>query len=210
MACRILLADDHTLFRQGVRALLEREGLSVVAEASDGSEAVRLARDLRPDAAVLDVSMPVRNGIEAARELRTLRPPVPALLLTVHFETPYVAEAFRAGAAGYVLKTQASSDLAQAIRAVVRGERYVSPGVSDAVVDAIRDGAAAARPVLTGRERQLLQLVAEGRSTRAIAALLGVSPKTAESHRARVMKKLGIHETAGLVRYAVREGLVEP
>ena len=205
---RILLADDHALFRQGVRALLQLDGYDVVGEAGDGTELVRLARDLKPDVAVVDVSMPLLNGVDAARELRSAAPETKTLLLTMHAEHRIVLRALEAGAKGYVLKTQPAVDLEQAIDAVARGESYLSPAVSGAVVDAALGKTGDTPDPLTPRERQVLQHIAEGRTTRSMAGLLGVSIKTAETHRTRLMRKLDIHETAGLVRYAIRNGLV--
>jgi DNA-binding NarL/FixJ family response regulator len=207
---RILLADDHTLVRQGLRALLEREGLEVVAEAGDGQAAVRVARERCPDVAVLDFSMPLLNGRDAAREILRACPRTRAILLTMHSEDQYVLDALQAGVKGYVLKAQASEDLVRAIHEVQRGMMYLSPGVSQAVVDASLNKAELPRDPLTSREREVLQLVAEGKSTKEIAKLLAISFKTAESHRTRIMKKTDIHETAGLVRYAVRRGLIQP
>ena len=195
------------MFREGVRALLEREGVDVAGEAADGREAVRLARELNPDVAVLDLSMPVMNGIDAARELATAAPKVRTVMLTMFGEDAYVLDALRAGARGYVLKAQAAPDLYNALAHVMRGAVYLSPGISQVVVNALVKPNAAADP-LTGRERQVLQLVAEGHTARQIASMLGLSVKTAESHRNRIMHKLAIHTTAGLVRYAVRCGLV--
>ena len=209
MGCRVLLADDHTLFRQGIRALLVRDGFDVVGEAGDGTELLRLARELKPDIALVDLAMPLLNGIEAARELRAVSPETRTVLLTVHAERVCVLQALEAGVKGYVLKTQAADELVQAIQTVARGESYLSPGVSGAVVEAALGKRDDALDPLTARERQVLQLVAEGKTTRAMAELLGVSTKTAESHRTRLMKKLGIHETAGLVRYAIRNGIVD-
>jgi DNA-binding NarL/FixJ family response regulator len=206
--CRVALADDHTLVRQAVRGLLERAGLEVVAEAADGAELVRLARETKPDVVVMDVSMPLLNGVDAARELKTASPDTRTVLVTVHAENACVLSALQAGVKGYVLKTQAADDLVQAIATVARGESYLSPGVSGAVVEAALGKRAVPDDPLTARERQVLQLVAEGKTTRAMAEVLGVSVKTAESHRTRLMKKLDIHETAGLVRYAIRKGLV--
>ena len=214
MAChlppRILLADDHVIVRQGFRALLEREGIDVVAEAADGHEAVRLAGDLRPDVAVLDFAMPLLNGLDAAREIRTRSPGTRMILLTVHTEDHYVLEALHPGVHGYVVKTQAAADLVQAIHEVCRNALYLSPTISRAVVEAYFAKASPPGDVLSSRERQVLQLVAEGKTTKEIAVVLGVSIKTADSHRARIMRKLDIHDTAGLVRFAIRRGLIHP
>jgi len=208
MPLRVLLADDHVIVRQGVRALLEREGLEIVAEAPDAHEAVRLAVQLHPDVAVLDFAMPLLNGLDAAKEIRRASPRTRSLLLTVHTEDHYVLEALQAGVHGYVVKTQAAADLVQAIREIGGNAMYLSPTISRAVVDAYFDRAAAPRDVLSARERQVLQLVAEGKTTKEVAAMLGVSTKTADSHRARIMRKLDIHDTAGLVRFAIRRGLI--
>lgn len=210
MPLRVLLADDHLIVRQGLKALLQREGLEVVGEASDGHEAVRLAGDLHPEVAVLDLSMPLLNGIDAARQILQTSPRMKTILLTVHTEDQYVLEALRAGISGYVLKTQAALDLVQAIQDVSRGATYLSPGVSRAVVQAYLATADLLPDPLTPREREVLQLIAEGKTTKETAQLLGVSVKTAESHRTRIMEKLDIHETAGLVRYAIRRGLIQP
>jgi two-component system response regulator NreC len=209
MPTRILLADDHQIVRQGLRALLENEGFAVMAEASDGHEAVRLAQTLKPDVSVLDVTMPQLNGLDAARAILRASPTTKTVLLTMHTEDRYVSEALKAGVRGYVLKSQASADLVQAIREVARGMTYLSPGVSRAVVDAYLAKTDLPPDPLTLRERQVLQLVAEGKTTKEVAAMLGVSVKTAESHRTRIMAKLNIHETAGLVRYAIRNGLIQ-
>lgn len=209
MATRVLLADNHVLVRQGLRALLEQHGLEISGEASDGQEALKLAAAEPPDIALLDVSMPLLNGLDAAREMRRASPMVKVILLTRHDEDPYVTEALRAGVRGYVLKSQGAPDLLQAIDLVSRGGVYLSPGISRAVVDAYRNQVELAADPLTPRERQVLQLVGEGKSTKDVARLLDISVKTAESHRARLMRKLGIHETASLVRYAIRQGLVE-
>ena len=210
MPVRIALADDHLLVRQALKALLEREAFEVVAEASDGREAVRLVEKLHPEIAVLDISMPLLNGLEAAREIRKASERTRTILLTRHDEDQYVTEALRAGVRGYVLKSQAATDLVAAIRQVSGGGTYLSPGISRAVVDAYLAKSELPADPLTSRERQVLQLVSEGKSSKEIAALLGISPKTAESHRTRLMRKLDIHETASLVRYAIRRGLVQP
>jgi two-component system response regulator NreC len=210
MPVRVLLADDHALLRQGLKALLEREGLQVAGEASNGEELVRLAPQVRADVAILDIGMPVLNGLDAARELQKVSPATKIVVLTRHEEDQYVIEALRAGVKGYVLKSQAATELVQAIHQVCRGRIYLSPGVTHAVVEAYLSGAELASDSLTARERQVLQLVSEGKSTKEIANILGISVKTAESHRGRLMRKLDIHETANLVRYAIRRGLVQP
>jgi DNA-binding NarL/FixJ family response regulator len=205
-----LLADDHVLVRQGLRSLLDREKIQVIAEASDGQEVIRLAEAHHPDVAVLDISMPILNGIDAARELARSCPKTKVILLTQHEEEQYLHEALESGVRGYVLKSQVVNDLVQAIRQVSRGGFYLSPGVSQAVVEAYRSRSERPSDPLSIRERQVLQLIAEGKSTKDVASLLGISVKTAESHRSRLMKKLDIHETASLVRYAVRRGLIQP
>lgn len=210
MPIRIVLADDHVLVRQGLRSLLEREKFQVVAEASDGQEAVRLTETYHPDIAVIDISMPILNGIDAVRELGRSCPKTKTILLTQHEEDQYIREALGVGVKGYVLKNQVASDLVHAIQQVSRGQFYLSPGVSRAVVEAYRTKADSPADPLTARERRVLQLIAEGKSTKDAASLLGISVKTAESHRMRLMQKLDIHETASLVRYAVRRGLVQP
>jgi len=210
MPTRILLADDHLIVRQALKALLEGLGFSVVGEAGDGAEAVRVARERCPDVAVLDLTMPIRNGLDAAREILQACPRVKAILLTVHTEDHYVLDALRAGIKGYVVKTQAAADLARAINEVGKGMVYLSPGISQTVVQAYLTKSDVPPDPLTPREREVLQLVAEGKTTKEVAKLLGISVKTAESHRTRIMEKLEIHETASLVRYAVRRGLIQP
>jgi len=206
----VLLADDHLIVRQGLRALLEGEGFEVMAEVGDGQEAAKVARQRCPDVAVLDYAMPALNGLDAAREILRACPRAKAILLTMHTDDRYVLEALRAGIKGYVVKTQAAADLVRAIQEVRRGMMYLSPGISQAVVEAYLAKSDVPPDPLTAREREVLQLVAEGKSTKEIARLLGISFKTAESHRTRIMKKTNIHETAGLVRYAVRRGLIQP
>jgi DNA-binding NarL/FixJ family response regulator len=209
MSFRIVLADDHHIVRQGLKVLLEKEGLKVVAEAENGRDAVQLAQQHKPDVAVLDLMMPLLNGLEAGREILQNRYATAAILLTMHTEEHQIAMALRAGIRGYLLKTQAAEDLVQAIREVVRGEIYLSPGVSRIVVDGYLSGDRPAGDPLAPRERQVLQLVAEGKTSKEIAVLLGLTVKTAESYRARVMEKLDVHETAGLVRYAIRHGIID-
>jgi two-component system response regulator NreC len=210
MPTRVLLADDHALIRQGIRALLEKQGFQVVCEASDGQETLRSAEKMQPDVAIVDIGMPVLNGVDAARELKKSSPKTKVILLTQHDEDQYVTESLRAGVRGYVLKSQAADDLVHAIQEVCRGSVYLSPNISRAVVDAYLSKTYVVSDPLSGRERQVLQLVGEGKSTKDIAVHLGISVKTAESHRARLMKKLDIHETASLVRYAIRRGLIQP
>jgi DNA-binding NarL/FixJ family response regulator len=208
---RVLLADDHAIVREGLRAILSREpDLQVVAEAGDGREALRLAQETRPDVVALDLSMPLLNGLEAARQMTAWERGPRTILLTMHAEEHYVLEALRAGVRGYVLKRQAAADLVRAIREVAGGAMYLSPAVSTIVADAIRSPAPAPEEMLTPREREVLQLVAEGKTTKEIATILGVSVKTADAHRTRLMQKLDLHDVAGLTRYAIRQGLTEP
>jgi two-component system, NarL family, response regulator NreC len=208
MPVRLILADDHVLVRQGLKSLLESEGFVVAAEAADGREAVRLVRSENPDVAVLDISMPHFNGLSAALELGHTAPRVRVVVLTQHDEQQYVSEALRCGVRGYVLKNQAARDLVHAIRSVCRGEVYLSPGVAGAIAEAYAAPKPDAAP-LSVRERQVLQLIAEGDSTKKIAARLGISAKTVESHRTKLMQKLAIHDTASLVRYAIRHGITQ-
>jgi DNA-binding NarL/FixJ family response regulator len=209
MPTRVILADDHVLVRQGLKSLLEREGIQVLGEASDGQEAINLAAKHTPDVAILDIGMPILNGLDAAREVRKASPKTKSILLTRHDEDQYVTEALRAGVKGYVLKHQVAHDLVHAIHQVCRGGVYLSPSISRAVADAYLSKTEASPDPLSARERQVIQLIVEGKSTREIAMLLGICVKTAESHRARLMHKLDIHETASLVRYAIRRGLAE-
>ncbi len=210
MSLRIVLADDHLVLRQGLRALLAPHGVQVVGEAADGRVAVELVRELRPDAAVLDIMMPLMNGIDAAHEIADACPETQVILLTALEDERYVMQGLREGVRGFVLKTQAAEDLVRAIQEVARGGIYVSAGVSQVLVDACKAAAAEADHRLTSRERQVVQLVAEGKPTKQIAATLQIALKTVEFHRMRVMKKLDIHDVAGLVRYAIREGLITP
>jgi two-component system response regulator NreC len=206
---RVLLADDHQIVRQGLRGLLEKAGHAVVGEASDGYEALKLARTLNPDIVVLDLSMPLLNGLDTAREIRRLSTEIKTILLTMHTDKGYVLQALKAGAKGYVLKTQAAEDLIRAIREISRGEVHLSPGIAASVVDAYLDKTDTAADPLTPRERQILQLIAEGNTTKEVARLLSISFKTAESHRNHIMQKLDIHDVAGLVRYAIHHGLLQ-
>jgi DNA-binding NarL/FixJ family response regulator len=209
MTLKVLLADDHQILRHALRALLEREGYQVVAEAEDGQQAIEAVERFAPDVAVLDLSMPVINGIEATRAIVTRGVPTKVVLLTVHREEHYVLAALKAGVMGYVLKTQASADLLHAMREVAGNAVYLSPGVSRTVVDAYLSKRDLPRATLSPREREVLRLIAEGKTTKEIASLLGLSVKTADSHRTRLMEKLDIHDVAGLTRYAIRTGFIE-
>jgi DNA-binding NarL/FixJ family response regulator len=205
---RILLADDHAVVREGLRGLLERNGHRVVAEAADGHEAVRLAGTTQCDVAVIDIGMPGLNGLDAARAILRQAGALRLVLLTMHTEDDYVLQALQAGVRAYVLKTQAGSDLLEAISAAVAGRTYLSPGIPESLIEAAITGNAFATDPLTARERQVLQLISEGHTTKEVANVLGISVKTADTHRTSIMRKLDVHETAGLVRYAVRSGLI--
>lgn len=189
--------------------LLEREGFTVSVEACDGQEAVRLAGTVKPDLAVIDLAMPALNGIDTARAIGKASPRTKTIILTMYTEDHFVIEALQAGVRGYVIKTQTAPDLVAAIRTVNKGQVYLSPGVSAAIVDAYLTRSYEAADPLTPRERQILQLVAEGRTSKAIADALDLGVKSVESYRTRIMHKLEIHNTAGLVRYAIRRGLVQ-
>lgn len=210
MSIRVMVADDHPVVRQGLKFMLAREGFAVVAEAVDGRDALRQSEGTHPEVAVLDLAMPGLNGIDTAREIMRVSPGTKTIILTQHTEEPYILEALRAGVHGYVLKSQAVSDMIQAIRDVHRGRLYLSPAISNVVVGAYREHGELPRDPLTPREREVLQLIAEGKSTKQVAEALGITVKTAESHRSRIMFKLEIHEKAGLVRYAIKRGLIQP
>lgn len=208
MPIQLLLADGQTMVRQSLRTTLEQHGFRVIADASDGLEAVRLAEKLRPDAAILGLAMPGLNGVDAGREIRRASKEIRTILLTARSDDAFVLDALSGGFAAYVLKTQAIDDLVRAIREVLQGRVYLSPRVSRTVVEAYRNRTRLPVDPLSAREREVLQLVAEGRTTKEIGTLLGVSAKTAESHRSHIMAKLNIHATALLVRYAIRRGMV--
>ena len=217
---RVVLADDHNLVRAGLRALLERlPGVEVVGEASNGREALALIVETRPDLALLDIGMPELNGLDAAARLAREAPRTKVVMVSMYATETFVAQALQLGVAGYVLKETCADELPILLRAVLAGETYLSPGVSKTLVEALKNklerSAGAQTPaagtvakMLTPRQREVLQLVAEGKSTKEIAGLLELSVKTVETHRAQLMDRLGIHDVAGLVRYAIRLGLV--
>jgi DNA-binding NarL/FixJ family response regulator len=213
---RVVLADDHNLVRAGIRALLERlADVQVVGEADDGRAALELIAREKPDVALLDIGMPELNGLEAADRISREAPRTRLVILSMHASETYVAQALKVGVAGYVLKDACADELPILLRAVMRGETYLSPGVSKQIVEALRaqqgapsGGGSPLAEVLTPRQREILQLVAEGKSTKEIAHSLGLSGKTVETHRMQIMQRLDIHDVPGLVRYAMRAGLV--
>jgi DNA-binding NarL/FixJ family response regulator len=203
------MADDHSLVLAGLRRLIEEEG-DVVGTVEDGRALLEEAQRLRPDIVFLDISMPLLNGLDAARQLKQLMPDSKLIFLTMHATPSYVTEAFKVGASGYLVKQSLAAEVKHAIQAVQQGRYYMTPSVTNEVMGAISKGAVCKRPVtaLTSRQREVLQLIAEGKGTRAIAVILHVSVKTVEFHRARVMDELDLHSTAELTRYAISEGLV--
>lgn len=207
---RVLLADDHAVVRQGFRLILSSQsGIEVVCEAGNGREAVEMAVKHRPDVAVIDVSMPELNGIEATRRIMEECPHTRVLALSMHKDAVYVREILRAGARGYILKDSIDTEFVQAIRALARGEGYLSPAVSGAVLDDYRKHVSDPIDLLTTREREVLQLIAEGKTNKEIANLLNLSVYTVDAHRGRVMEKLNMHSVTDLVRFAVRKGIVD-
>lgn len=211
---RVLLADDHAIVRRGLRSLLESEpGLEVVGEAADGLEAVRLATELHPDLVVLDIAMPLLNGIDVAARLKQMERPPRVVVLSMHTDESYILRALASGAQAYLLKDATDEDLLPAVRTVASGKPYFSAAVSAVLMeDYIRNlkvrGETDTFHVLTAREREVLQLLAEGRSNKEVASLLDLAASTVETHRANLMQKLGLHNTAEIVLYAVRKGMI--
>ena len=209
---RVLMADDHSLILAGLRKLVDGE-CDVVGTVEDGRALVEAAQKLRPDLILLDISMPLLNGLEAARQLRTLVPESKLIFLTMHASPTYATEAFQAGACGYLLKRSAASELSLAIKSVLQGQHYLTPSLTKDVLDSVlkpstgERGKKAASAALTARQREVLQLVAEGRGTKEIATVLNVSVKTVEFHKSRIMQQLDIHTTADLTKYAITHGI---
>src|SRR6202142_1724989 len=207
---RILLADDHAMVRQGFKMILSAQpDMEIVGEAGNGREAVELAEKLQPDLVIMDVTMPELNGIEATRRLVSIAPRARGLALSMHKDSVYVREILRAGARGYLLKDSADADLIAAVRAVAKGEAYLSPAVSDAVLTDYRKHVSNPIDLLTTREREVLQMIAEGKTNKEIATTLNLSVYTVEAHRGRVMEKLNLHNTGELVRFALRNGIID-
>jgi DNA-binding NarL/FixJ family response regulator len=211
---RVLLVDDHSILRAGIRKILQKlPGIEVVAEAGDGREALALVGDYHPNVIFMDIAMGGLNGLEATARLTREFPEVRVIMLSGHADEEHVWKALRAGAAGYLLKHAEPAEIELALETVVRGESYITPAVSQHIVaEFIRRGGNEASSVelLTSRQREILQLLAEGKNTKEIARILSISPKTAETHRAQVMERLDIHDLTGLVRYAIRVGLIHP
>lgn len=207
---RVLLADDHKIILEGLRGLLEPE-FEIVGNVEDGRALVEAAQRLRPDVVVVDISMPLLNGIEAARQIKKLSKDIKIVFLTMHPDVAYAARAFEAGASGYVLKHSAPSELVAAIREAIRGRTYVTPIVAGELIQSYRQGAhlhADLSSKLTARQREVLQLLAEGRSAKQIANILNVSPRTVEFHKYKIMEQLNINTSAELVQYAIKHGIV--
>ena len=206
---RIVVADDHTLVRAGLVTLMSRmPDVEIAGEVADGRAALKMVKELQPDIAILDISMPELNGLDAAEKLRHDSPKTKVIILSMHANEEYVAQALKAGAAGYLLKDAATTELDMAIRVVAQGQFYLSPSISRQVVDTYLHGGPTGLDLLSPRQREILQLIAEGKSTREIAETLHLSVKTIETHRAQLMERLDIHDVAGLIKYALRKGLI--
>ena len=215
MSIRILLADDHTILRHGLSQSIGQQGdMEIIGQASDGLTAIRLNRELRPDLIIMDIRMPDMNGIEAAREILRDHPEVRIIALSMHSSKRFVTEMFKAGACGYLLKDCDFEELAGAIRTVMEGKTYLSPSISDVIVDhymrSNEPEQSSIFSVLTKRERQVLQLLAEGKTTKQVGMQLHISPKTVEAHRLNIMNKLDIDNIAQLTKYAIQEGITSP
>ena len=207
---RILLADDHAVVRQGFKMILSAQpDMEIVGEAANGREAIELAEQFKPDVVVMDVAMPELNGIEATRRLLGALPHTRVIALSMHKDSVYVREILRAGARGYLLKDSGAEDLVRAIRAVAGGESWLSPAVSNAVLDDYRRHVTNPIDLLTSREREVLQMLAEGKTNKEVAVVLNLSVYTVDAHRGRIMEKLNLHSINELVRFAVRNGLIE-
>ena len=207
---KILLADDHTIVRQGLKLILSANSdLQVIGEAATGTEAVNLAQKLQPDIVLMDVAMPELNGIEATRRMVELMPRLRVLVLSMHKEPVYVREILKAGARGYILKDAIDTELLSAVRAVARGDGYISPAVSGALLSDYRQNVTDPVDLLSNREREVLQLIADGKTNKEVATRLNLSVYTVDSHRAKIMEKLNLHSTGELVRFAVKHGLVD-
>lgn len=206
---RIIVADDHTLVRAGLVTLMSRmPDVEIAGEVADGRAALKMVKELQPDIAILDISMPELNGLDAAEKLRHESPKTKVIILSMHANEEYVAQALKAGASGYLLKDAATAELEMALKSVSMGQFYLSPAISRQVVDNYLHGGPTGVDVLTPRQREILQLIAEGKSTREIAETLHLSVKTVETHRAQLMERLDIHDVAGLIRYALKKGLI--
>ena len=210
---KVVVADDHTILRQGIKALLDnQEGIEVVGEAKDGREAIKTIEELLPDVILMDIAMPGLNGLEATRRIKKKFPQTKVVVLTMHANEEYIFQILNAGADGYLVKETAFQDLISAINAVHKGEAFMSPSISKKVMTDYIQRAQGEEKVgfdtLTTREREILQLVAEGNSNKKIAEALFISPKTVETHRAHIMDKLNIHDRAGLIKYAIRKGMI--
>jgi two-component system, NarL family, response regulator NreC len=207
---KILLADDHNIVRQGLKLILSSQpDLQVVGEAANGREVVELAQNLRPDIVLLDVAMPELNGIEATRRMMEANPRLRILVLSMHKEAVYVREILKAGARGYLLKDVIDTELLNAVRSVARGDGYISPAVSSALLSDYRQNVTDPVDLLTKREREVLQLIAEGKTNKEVASRLNLSVYTVDSHRGKIMEKLNLHSTGELVRFAIKHGLAD-